>query len=152
MVQRLYLSDAFGWETKSIDKVGISQLREKKLMVRGCAKAQLKNQPSVIGNLIKVAGYIPVLNIITGVFVIYASSTSKNHDLRRPHHKEFWIARGVAMILCGPLLIPVDGIKTIYDRIIAAVYAKKHPALMAEFNCPHKHVQDKKGQFSCKVE
>lgn len=138
MVQRLYLGDAFGWETKSITKVGISQLREKNIIGNKCAKAELKNHQT--GNLIKVLGYIPVLNIIIGSLAIHGARKIQNTNQKyNPHTKELTIVRGVSMILFGPLLVPVDAIKTIYDRIVAAVYAKKHPELMEQFNCPHKH-------------
>lgn len=142
MVQRLYLGEAFGWESKSTTKVAVSQLREKKtLSNEECAKSQAYNNRT--NNLVKTLGYIPLLNIVMGALAIHHAG---NSNLNRPHHKELTIIRGVSMILFGPLLIPVDAIKTICDKIIAAKYAKKHPELMAEFNCPHKHTSFKDNQ------
>lgn len=138
MVDRLYLGDALGWGSDSTSKVAISQLREKNIIIKRCAKAQViqSSGPRLLATTVKILGYIPILNIIVGALAIHYAS---NSNRQRPHNKEFWILRGVSMILFGPLLIPIDFIKTLCDERIASKYTKKHPELIAQFNCPHNH-------------
>ncbi len=138
----LYLGDAFGWQSENTAKVAISQLGEKNIIHQRCRKAQLfqaqSHNPVNLG--IKILGYIPVLNILAGSLAIYSGITNNSGRSERSHNNNFWILRGVSMILLGPLLIAVDLIKTIHDEIIAAKYIKANPELIAQqFNIPHRH-------------
>lgn len=139
MIDKLYLSAAFGWDSESIAKVAISQLRtESKIYCGTCPKAQLiKNgsfrwQP----NMLKLVGYIPVINILAGVFALVAV---RNEYGLSPNHASMWKVRGVAMILTGPLLVIVDAIKFIFDSVIAAKYHRENPDLIEKFNTTHGH-------------
>ncbi|MBY0529027.1 MAG: hypothetical protein K2P51_02430 [Rhabdochlamydiaceae bacterium] len=139
MLQRLYLSDAFGWDTEARSKVALSQLREDVPSYRTtCPKAQLiKNcsyhwQP----NTIKFLGYIPILNLFAGALAI---SSAENGREFRPNNKQFWVARGIAMIFTGPALLIADLLKYAYDRSVMAAYGKTHPNYMDQFNTSHRH-------------
>lgn len=140
MINRLYLADAFGWDTESKAKVAIAQLREEKIIDnQKCPKAQLIYNESVRGlpNLLKMIGYIPVINIFAGILAI--TQSPNNSAKYEPNHSARWKMRGVAMILTGPLLLIVDAIKFVYELKIANKYGKDHPKLMEAFNPSHKH-------------
>lgn len=137
---KLYLGEAFGWETESRSKMIISQLREENKIVLSstCPKRQLvKNDMFRLqSNSAKLLGYIPVINIIMGLMAIYYSSKDSTSG---PNHRAMWIFRGIATILTGPLLIVADLAKTIFDQRIVAKYHREHPQLIQQFNVPHKH-------------
>lgn len=139
MLDKLYLSDALGWDTPSRSVVALAQLREDNQIDRSkCPKAQLiKNctyhwQP----NMLKGAGYFPILNFFAGAIAI---ATAENKPELRPNNKEFWTLRGVAMILTGPLLFFVDLGKYLFDLPVVSAYHRAHPKLMEEFNPNHGH-------------
>ncbi len=139
---KLYLGDAFGWETESTAKVAISELREEGKISSDskCPKAQLIKNQSYRSqtNGLKVLGYIPIINIIAGIVAIVFSTDASNNECR-PNNQKFWIARGVAMILTGPLLAIVDLGKFIFDKIMTAKYNKNHKELIEQFDTDHKH-------------
>lgn len=136
---QLYLGEAFGWQTDSTAKVALSQLQEKSKITKRCPKAQLIQAQSHLPliNAVKILGYIPVLNILAGGLAIYFASEGGNSE--RPHNREFWILRGVCMILFGPLLAIADLIKTICNETIAKKFCKENPELIAKFNTSHAH-------------
>lgn len=139
-IDKMYLGDAFGWDTENNAKVAIAQLRENNLIqTNKCPKAQLIKNESIRWqpNALKILGYIPVFNIIAGIVAIAAA---KNDLLGLgPDHTARWRGRGVAMIIGGPLLFIVDLIKFIGDRDIVKRYQKAHPQLIEAFNTSHGH-------------
>ena len=141
MSVNLYLGDAFGWETNTIAKTAISQLRERNSISNSaCAKAQLIKNKSHRSqtNGLKVLGYIPIINVIAGIVAIVFSESALSSG-SRSHNNQFWIARGVAMILTGPLLAIVDLGKFIFDNKIAAKYNRTHHELINQFDTDHGH-------------
>jgi hypothetical protein len=138
MINKLYLGDAFGWETDDTAKVAICHLRESSLITKKCPAAQLvkSRSYSVLPHLVKIIGYFPVLNILAGGLAIYGA---EGGNTNRPHNKLFWRLRGVAMILTGPLLIIIDAIKYAYDCRIAAKFSRENPKLIQQFNTSHTH-------------
>jgi hypothetical protein len=140
-ISRLYLGDAFGWDTESAAKVAISQLRESnEIKTNKCPASQLLLNESVrwYPNALKFAGYIPVLNIIAGVLAITYSESGMGVG---PDHTPKWIGRGVAMMFGGPLLLIVDLVKYLYDRSIVDQYNAAYPALIEAFNVTHNHTK-----------
>jgi hypothetical protein len=137
---RLYLSDAFGWDTETTAKVAIAELREITIYKHRCPEEMLiKNrsyrwQP----NILKILGYLPVINVIAG-FVAIAGS--KNFTASGPNHTALWKGRGVAMIFGGPLLLVVDLIVHLYNLSIANKYSKDNPQLIQAFNTGHQHTE-----------
>lgn len=141
MVNPLYLGYAFGWDTESIAKVAICQLREKKLIDhQKCPKAQLIRNEYIrqLPNILKISGYIPVINVIAGAVAIAHAFHSDKYS---PNNAVEWRGRGVAMIFCGPILFIVDLIVHIYHLKIANKYSKEHPNLIEAFNAEHKHTR-----------
>lgn len=139
MVNRLYLGDAFGWDTNTTAQVAISQLREEKIInATKCPKAQLIKNESVrwLPNIIKILGYIPIINVIAGIVAIKNLDNSPEYH---PNHTAKWRGRGVAMILAGPILLVVDLITHISNLRIAKKYMKEHPDLIESFNTKHEH-------------
>lgn len=139
MIGRLYLGDAFGWDSEATAKVAISQLREAGIIKTSkCPKAQLiKNEPyRWMSNLTKTIGYLPLFQIIAGVAALTQLESSPELD---PNHVAKWKCRCVGMILGGPLLFVVDLIKYIHDRVIAYKYNRKYPHLIDTFNTKHEH-------------
>lgn len=141
----LYASDAFGWETEPLAKVVIAQSRVAlRISDQVCPGEQLASY-GVGGlwcNISKVAGYIPVINIITGTVIIGLALYDKdafNGKENRPNNSAWWIGRGIAMICMGPLLFIVDLIKYIYDLSVAAKFTADNKALIDRFNTGHKH-------------
>jgi hypothetical protein len=136
---RLYLSDAFGWDTESTAMVAISQLREESTNYRNkCPKSQLIKNASLRWqpNLAKILGYLPVVNVIAGTLaILYA----KNEPELRPNHRQMWVVRGVAMILTGPLLFVADLIKFIFDSVVVAKYNRENQRLIQMFTVSHSH-------------
>ncbi len=139
-IDKLYLGDAFGWDTENNAKVAIAQLRENNsIQTNKCPKAQLIKNESIRWqpNALKILGYIPVVNIIAGIVAI---ATSKDDSLELgPNRTARWTGRGVAMIIGGPLLFIVDLIKFICDHQIVKRYQKKHPLSIEAFNTSHGH-------------
>ncbi len=141
MSVNLYLADAFGWDVESTAKVAISRLREEKIISRDkCPKAQLIKNGSLRWqpNLLKFFGYIPVVNVLAGIAII-AQADSVDKEFFRPDHRQFWIARGVAMIFTGPLLFLVDLVKVIYDYTVFLKFKEENKGLIEAFNTSHKH-------------
>jgi hypothetical protein len=139
MANRLYLSDAFGWETEWTAKVAISQLREEHIInTSACPKAQLIKNGSYrwMPNVLKILGYIPIINVVAGIIVFFVI---EDQPYYRPSHKQLWELRGVAMIFTGPLLMAVDLIKFIYDCTVAAKYCQENERIIARFDTPHEH-------------
>ena len=141
-IDKLYLGDAFGWDTENNAKVAIAQLRENNSIKCGpndCSEAQLIKNGSIrwLPNALKILGYIPVVNIIAGIVAI---ATSKdNSSVLGPNHTARWRGRGVAMIIGGPLLFIVDLIKFICDHQIVKRYQKDYSASIEAFNTSHEH-------------
>jgi hypothetical protein len=146
MSNTLYLGDAFGWDTEYTAKVAILELKSKQLIsVNRCVKAQLLvNQPiRWKANAVKILGYIPIVNVILGAAVIiYPPDNNKGC---RPHNKQAWIQRGIAMIVTGPLLAIVDLVKYIFDCKIVKQYLADHVNVMQQFNTLHKHTPVRPG-------
>lgn len=142
MINRIYLADAFGWDTETTAKVAIAQLREKKVIALKCPKAQLLRNESFRWkpNLLKILGYIPIINVIAGIIAIM---NSEKNEVFCPNHTEKWKRRGVAMIVGGPLLLIVDLIAHVYHLSIADKYKKDHPDLIKAFDtgADHYHTQ-----------
>lgn len=139
---RLYLADAFGWDTDTTAKVAIAQLREERIIkVNNCPKAQLIKNESIRWqpNTIKILGYIPVINVIAGIVAICYSG-NPGHEFG-PNHTAFWRARGVAMIFGGPLLFVVDLIAHLYHLSIANNYSNDHANLIQAFDTTHTHTR-----------
>ena len=139
MSNRLYLGDAFGWEIEWTAKVAISQLREESIISTDkCPKAQLIKNESLRWqpNLLKVLGYLPIINVVAGAVAIYQAEEGREY---RPHHKQMWMGRGVAMVFTGPLLVMVDLIKFLFDCRIAAKYHREKESLIHQFNTSHGH-------------
>ena len=140
MVSRIYLGDAFGWDTESTAKTAIAQLREEKIIsIDKCPKAQLIKNKSIrwLPNILKILGYIPVINVIAGIVAIANSEIS--HLGCGPNHAAKWRGRGVAMILGGPLLLVVDLIVHVSNLSIANKYSRDHADLIEAFNTTHEH-------------
>jgi len=136
---RLYLGNAFGWDTDTTAKVAIAQLREERIISVGkCPKAQLIKNESIRWqpNILKILGYIPVINIIAGIIAIANSENSREYN---PNHTALWRGRGVAMIFGGPLLLVVDSIVHLYNLSIANGYSNDHANLIQAFNTAHAH-------------
>ncbi|NGX38217.1 MAG: hypothetical protein K1000chlam2_01389 [Chlamydiae bacterium] len=137
MTNTLYLGGAFGWETESRAKVAISQLRQgSKFFNENCPKAQLIKNGSIRwqANLVKILGYIPIINVLAGVVAITCAENGYE-----PRNKQMWICRGVAMIFTGPLLLIVDLVKFIFDSTIVAKYNRENPERIEAFNTSHTH-------------
>ena len=136
---RLYLGNAFGWDTEATAKVAIAQLRaERMISVDKCPQAQLIKNESIRWhpNILKILGYIPVLNLIAGIVAIANAESSHEYG---PNHTALWRGRGVAMILSGPLLLIVDLIVHLYHLRIVNRYNSDHPNLIEAFNTTHAH-------------
>ena len=136
---KLYLSDAFGWQTDPTSKVAIAQLRdESKISQDKCPEAQLIKNRSVRwqANYVKFVGYVPILNVVAACFAV---RYSENGSAFRPHNRSWWIFRSVCMIVTGPLLFLVDLTKFLFDRAIAAKYNRQNPGKIEQFNTGHKH-------------
>jgi len=136
----LYVGDAFGWDSEALAKVAIVQLRAKGAISNsGCPKAQLLKNESMrwMPNVVKIAGYFPLINIAAGLMAIAYSKDSL--DGYAPNHTACWKWRGVAMILTGPLLLIVDLIKYIYNLRIARQYMRDYPQSMLGFATNHNH-------------
>ncbi len=140
MVNQLYLGYAFGWDTESIAKVAICQLREKNLIAQKCPKAQLIRNEYIrqLPNILKIFGYIPVINVIAGAVAIAHAFHSDKYS---PNNAVEWRERGVAMIFCGPILLVVDLIVHLYHLKIANQYSETHTDLIEAFNVTHKHTK-----------
>jgi hypothetical protein len=140
MVDRIYLADVFGWDTEWTAKVAISQLRNDFFISSSkCPKAQLIKNGSIRWqpNLLKAVGYIPGLNIVAGIMAM--ALAENEHTLRPNDHKKWWMIRGIAMILTGPLLLIVDLIKFIFDVQIVLKYNKEHKDIIKKFDTLHTH-------------
>ncbi len=136
----LYLGDAFGWDTESLAKVAIAQLRAKgAISARACPQAQLLKNESMrwMPNVVKMAGYIPGVNVVAGLMALgYAKDSSRGYA---PNHTNSWRWRGTLMILAGPLLLIVDLIKYIYNLRVACQYRRDNPEAMRGFAVQHGH-------------
>jgi hypothetical protein len=143
MISKLYLGDAFGWETESTAMVAISQLREESKIDRSkCPKAQLIKNGSVRWqpNVIKILGYIPAINVLAGAIALaFVATSHEDESVLRPHHKTFWILRSVCMIFTGPLLFIVDLIKHIFDSKVVSKYNRDNREAIEKFNTSHEH-------------
>ncbi len=142
MLSKIYLGDAFGWDTEAKSKVAISTLREEnKIETNKCPKAQLIKNEWFRGfsNAPKVLGYLPVLNVIVGISEIIFGLSAGEEETTRPNNGLFWIARGVVTILTGPLLAVVDLAKTLYDWTIVEKYNTENQGLIDAFNTSHGH-------------
>lgn len=136
---RLYLANAFGWDTDTTAKVAIAQLREEGIIrADKCPKAQLIKNESIRWqpNILKILGYIPVINFFAGILAIVSSESS--HE-SAPNHNALWKCRGVAMIFGGSLLLIVDLIVHLFNLYIAHNYSNDHPDLIEAFNTSHGH-------------
>jgi len=141
---RLYLGDFLGWETEGKAKVAISQLREGSIISSAkCPKVQLlKNRFSRYeSNFVKFLGYLPIIHFIIGIGAIVANRYNDPNYLR-PHHRQFWALRGVAMIVLGPALFIADLIKFIFDCIIVFQYNRTNRHLIQQFNTAHGHTRE----------
>lgn len=139
MSVNLYLVDAFGWGSESTAKVAISRLRQENIIsTKKCPKVQLIKSESIRwhSNILKILGYIPGINVIAGII---AMACAQNEEELRPHNKQFWIGRGVAMIFTGPFLAIADLAKFIFDCTITAKYNRENKRLIEEFNVLHEH-------------
>lgn len=139
MLVNLYLGDAFGWENELTAKATISRLRqESTISAEKCPKAQLIKNGAIRRNtnILKILGYIPVINVAAGIVAI---ASAQNEAECRPHNKQFWVCRGVAMILTGPLLAVIDLAKFIFDCVIAYKYSKENKEQIEAFNTSHNH-------------
>ncbi len=69
-----------------------------------------KMNPSTASNLLRIAGWIPGIGIITGAYRLYAIFKSNdNVDVENGCHQWTQVGRAVAEILClGPLLMIAD--------------------------------------------
>lgn len=136
---RLYLGDAFGWDTESTAKVAISQLRsENTIRTEECPCAQLIKNASFrwLPNGLKILGYIPIVNVFAG---IVAFRNSEGFSGSGPNHMIRWKIRGAAMIVGGPLLLAVDLIKHLFNLRIVNNYNREHADLIQAFNTNHRH-------------
>lgn len=141
MVNRLFVGDAWGWETESRSQVAIHQLRTAGTIQNDkCAKAQLIKNDRLrsLGNTCKVLGYIPVINVVAGIFAINEGYSQVSKELG-PNHSKDWKIRGVTIILAGPLLIIVDLIIFIVDQVMMRKVLKENPTLPDQFNVNHEH-------------
>jgi hypothetical protein len=138
-MNKIYLGNAFGWDTERTAKVAISQLRDEGIIhVGGCAKAQLIKNESFrwMSNVLKVLGYVPALHIVAGIVAIVNPEGSRGCS---PNHNANWRWRGVAMIVGGPLLFIADLIQHLFDLRAVNQYNQAHPNAMQAFDVAHRH-------------
>ncbi len=144
MTGTLYLRDAFGWHSEYTAKVAFAQLAEigdEFIDSRDCPQKQFIEEGSShhgLWNSIKILGYVPGMNVITGIFILKYCG-NRDPAPSRSHDKQLWMLRGVAMIFTGPLLIVIDLIKFIYDCRIASKYRQEYPERVGQFDPTHPH-------------
>jgi len=123
-VKTLEMYPAFGWETKECLEAAAAQKR-----------ARINDDPetnenfSFYLNIIKVAGYFPLVNVIMGLAVAYfanndrnAEMNSKEKDLKEVEHYTSMRSRGIQMIVFGPCLAVTDLLFTIRDQFALRAY------------------------------
>jgi len=154
----LQFSSPFGWDTEAKAKVLIAQARDQELIRSEtvdyihneegdyvlykavlCPGKQLQKNATyrTVTNLTKVAGYIPVMNVVLGIGILYL--LFKSDDEETICDRSGWKARSVCMILFGPLLVTADVVKTLYDSFLIRRFAQKHPEKIEQFNTAHGH-------------
>lgn len=142
---KLYSINVFGWDTNTTAKVAIAQLKEERVFSEDkCPKALLIHNQSIRWqpNILKILGYIPVINVVVGIAIIsekLANADSDNTSKYNPNYNGFWKARAVAMIFCGPLLLVVDLIVHLHHLRFAKRYSHDHANFIQAFNTTHNH-------------
>lgn len=125
MFPQIFLpAPAFGWDTYARTLVGHLQCRD----CYCCYTDDYMEREAPFFNGLKILGYIPLLNVITGIGRIAIFSLLLDRAVEDPlsdlqGYCRFQcithIIRGVAEVLTGPLMLIVDAIKTLYDCGIA---------------------------------
>lgn len=114
---------AFGWDTHTRTEAGRAQCSG--ASVRFESDYMERSGGGFLGNVSKVASYIPGINVIVGIarVVLFSSLLIAEPETESERFIEVMqLLRGIAEILAGPLLLIVDAIKTIYDYCLAERY------------------------------